>query len=193
MQMRPIAMIRMAMAAVLLLAQAGMAGRVAMADVVRWVDENGRIHYGNVVPKEYEAVTKPVRSGVDVTPEQRRNATLQADRERAALAEREMQLRGNRGTAQPAARTPVTGARPASAALSPAAACEGEWRAYRASEACFARYKVVGGGLKAEAFQACRQLTRPTCNEPAISPASSPISGFSPPEPSTRTSTSPGR
>ena len=134
-----------------------------------------------------------MRSGVDVTPEQRRNATLQADRERAALAEREMQLRGNRGTAQAVGRSPAAGARPMAGNASPNAVCEADWRAYQASEACFARYKVVGGGLKTEAFQACRQLTRPTCNEPAISPASSPISGFSPPEPSTRTSTSPGR
>ena len=193
MQMRPIVMIRMAMATVLLLAQAGVAGPSAMDDVVRWVDEKGRTHYGNVVPKEYEGVTRPVRGGIEVTPEQRRQAELQAERERAALAEREAQLSGNRGLAQPAARVPASGARPVAAGLSPAAACEGDWRAYRASEACFARYKVVGGGLKSEAFQACRQLARPTCNEPAIATGGSPVSGFAPPESSVRTSVSPGR
>lgn len=195
MRMRPNAMIRkatMAMVAALLALQAGVFGQLASAEVFRWVDEKGRTHYGNVVPKEYEAVTRPVRGGVDVTPEQRRQAELQAERERAALAEREAQFPGNRGQAQPAARTPVTGTRPTTA-LSPAVACEGDWRTYRASEACFARYKVVGGGLKPEAFQACRQLARPSCNEPAISPGGSPVSGFAPPESSVRTSVSPGR
>lgn len=195
MQMQLIVMIRMvtiAMVAVLMLVQAGMAGRVAAADVVRWVDEKGRTHYGNVVPQEYEGVTKPVRSGVEVTPEQRRNAELQAERERA-LAAQDAQLTGNRGPAQPAVRSPAGLPRPVAGNASPNAVCEADWRDYRASEACFARYKVVGGGLKSEAFQVCRQLTRPTCNEPALSPASTPTSGFAPPESSARTSTSPGR
>jgi hypothetical protein len=196
MQMRPIAMIRkttMAMAALLLLLPPAMTGHVGAADVFRWVDEQGRTHYGNVVPKEYESLTKPVRGGIEATPEQRRNAELQAERERAALAERESQLRGNRASDPPAARSPAASTRPVAGNVSPAAVCDADWRAYRASEACFARYKVVGGGLKSEAFQACRQLARPACNEPGIATGGSPVSGFAPPESSVRTSVSPGR
>jgi hypothetical protein len=39
--------------------------------------------------------------------------------------------------------------------------CREQWKQYRESEACFARYKVVGGGVKAEAFEHCPDVPQP--------------------------------
>jgi hypothetical protein len=53
-------------------------------------------------------------------------------------------------------------AEPASAPL-PAgtSACEAKWHRYLASAACFDQYRVVGGGLKPEAFQRCTEVPQP--------------------------------
>lgn len=51
---------------------------------------------------------------------------------------------------------------PADAPLPPGTpACEAAWHRYAASQACFDSYRVVGGGLKAEAFEHCEQLPEP--------------------------------
>ncbi|QHE87457.1 DUF4124 domain-containing protein [Hydrogenophaga sp. BPS33] len=40
-------------------------------------------------------------------------------------------------------------------------ACEAKWHRYLASAACFDQYRVVGGGLKPEAYQYCTEVPRP--------------------------------
>lgn len=40
-------------------------------------------------------------------------------------------------------------------------ACEALWHRYLASAACFDQYRVVGGGLKPEAFQRCTEVPQP--------------------------------
>ncbi len=53
-------------------------------------------------------------------------------------------------------------AEPASAPLPPGtSACEARWHRYLASRACFDQYRVVGGGLKPEAFQRCTEVPQP--------------------------------
>ncbi|MBT9463356.1 hypothetical protein [Hydrogenophaga sp.] len=55
---------------------------------------------------------------------------------------------------------------PATAPLPPGTtACEARWHRYAASAACFDQYRVVGGGLKPEAFQRCTEVPQPDpCN-----------------------------
>jgi hypothetical protein len=84
------------------------------AELVRWTDDGGRVHYGLIsdVPQRY----------------------------------------ANRVV-------------PASAPLPPGTtACEASWHRYAASAACFDQYRVVGGGLKPEAFERCTEVPRPDCN-----------------------------
>lgn len=54
---------------------------------------------------------------------------------------------------------------PASTPLPPGTtACEARWHAFAASAACFDQYRLVGGGLKPEAFQRCTEVPQPDCN-----------------------------
>ena len=54
---------------------------------------------------------------------------------------------------------------PADAPLPPGTtACEARWHRYAASAACFDQYRLVGGGLKPEAFQRCTEVPQPDCN-----------------------------
>lgn len=39
--------------------------------------------------------------------------------------------------------------------------CREEWKKYRASQACFARYRLANGGVRAEAFQHCKEVKQP--------------------------------
>lgn len=39
--------------------------------------------------------------------------------------------------------------------------CQEEWRKYRDSQACFARYRLVDGGLKVEAYKHCAEIKQP--------------------------------
>lgn len=42
-------------------------------------------------------------------------------------------------------------------------ACERAQREFRESQECFARFRVVGGGVKAEAFEHCKEIMQPQC------------------------------
>lgn len=51
---------------------------------------------------------------------------------------------------------------PASAPLPPGtSACEARWHRYMTSAACFDQYRVVGGGLKPEAYRRCTEVPQP--------------------------------
>lgn len=51
---------------------------------------------------------------------------------------------------------------PANAPLPPGtSACEARWHRYMASAACFDQYRVVGGGLKPEAYRRCTEVPQP--------------------------------
>lgn len=39
--------------------------------------------------------------------------------------------------------------------------CEERWRRYRESVACFAPYRLVNGGVKAEAYRHCKEVKQP--------------------------------
>lgn len=55
---------------------------------------------------------------------------------------------------------------PAESPLPPGTtACQAAWHRYLASQACFDVYRVVGGGLKPDAFRYCQELPQPRpCN-----------------------------
>ncbi len=54
---------------------------------------------------------------------------------------------------------------PASTPLPPGTtACEARWHRFAASAACFDQYRLVGGGLKPEAFERCTEVPQPDCN-----------------------------
>jgi hypothetical protein len=51
---------------------------------------------------------------------------------------------------------------PASAPLPPGTStCEARWHRYLVSAACFDQYRLVGGGLKPEAYRHCTEVPQP--------------------------------
>jgi hypothetical protein len=132
------------------------------ATVYRWVDEQGRVHYAEVVPERYRATAKPVDVSAGApSAAQQREAGERADRERAraeAIAP---------PSARPPARAASAPAAPRPVARRPAQVpneqtdCQTWQRLYLESIACFDPHRTVGGGIKPEAFEKCNVVPEP--------------------------------
>lgn len=136
---------------------------VAYASTVyRWVDEQGRVHYSDVVPERYRSKAKPVNASVaEPSAEQQREALERNQRERA----RALLPSVDRSTLD--ASTPAASAASAPLSKRPVRLpddrtdCETWQRLYEESAECFGPYRTVGGGVKPEAFDVCNVVPEP--------------------------------
>ncbi len=129
------------------------------AGIYRWVDANGAVHYGDKVPEVHKDKAKPV-SVTAASEVERAAAQARASRERSLVDS----LKGEREVASKARVTTLTA--PPPAAVSRKLTCEQEWLAFEVSGACFAPYRLVGGGIKVEAFNQCTDIPQPKCQKP---------------------------
>lgn len=159
----PTATIRTLLAGALL----ALAFGAGAAPIYRWVDENGRTHLADVVPEKYRAsATRIDTGGSEVSPQQRQEAEARAAREKALAEEAARRRTAAAAPAAPAsaASAPGSARRPAQG-VTETTDCDTWWRLFRESEACFGSYRVVGGGIKVEAFERCTSIPspEPTC------------------------------
>ncbi|MBQ0833197.1 DUF4124 domain-containing protein [Marinobacter sp.] len=152
---------------------------VASAEVYKWLDESGNIHFGDRVPEKY----RQAGEAVDV---QMRRPTA-ADRQKAeALAEsirqaadsvQERRLEeiesikegpeqsGQVSASQKATNySPPNTLRPGQARLTRKQRMENYEAAmarYKESQRCFAPYQKLGGGTRGYAFNHCETVERP--------------------------------
>jgi hypothetical protein len=143
----------------------GAAGLAHGAEIYRWVDEQGRVHYGNSVPEAFRHKAKSVDTrGAEAGDAQRSEAEARLAKERAqleALKQQRTKPPASPGRPPPSpVKSPPAAASRASVSRS---ACEEQWKRYRESQACFAPYRLAGGGIKAEAFKNCVEIPEPTC------------------------------
>jgi len=123
----------------------------ASADVFRWVDEVGKVHYGDQVPDRYRSSQRKVQ------PNQAESTA--ADRSSASPEPRQ-----NPPSAPP---QPVPAGAPAIANQirpSPRALCDAEWKRFLDSAACYGPFHVGRGGIRAEAVTVCGPaVIAPSC------------------------------
>ena len=134
----------------------------AGATVYRWVDDQGKIHYSEIVPQPYQGVAKPVDAPAnDPTAEQRREALGRAQKEKAKAAAIEtdrQRLPASAPTASAASQP--AGKRPAETPTDQTD-CETWQRLYLESIECFGSYRTVRGATKPEAFDVCNVVAEP--------------------------------
>jgi Domain of unknown function (DUF4124) len=131
--------------------------------IYRWVDKQGKTHFGDAVPSEYKAGAKTVDNKV----------TAPSAEEQAAAIERAGQQR-EKAHAAPAPKPPPLA--PARAPSAPASSvmpkrppnapnddtdCDTWRRLYRESLDCFGPYRTAHGATKAEGFARCTSVTEP--------------------------------
>lgn len=132
-------------------------------DIYRWVDEQGRTHWSDVVPERYKSRATRIDSRQhELTPEQQREAAERAARERArAPALPEPPAADAPPTVTPAAPAPPAVVKRPVERVTDSTDCATWWRLFHESEACFGPFRTVGGGIKPEAFEYCNEIPSP--------------------------------
>lgn len=128
-----------------------------LAQVFRWVDERGVVHYGDAVPERYQGTARPMDlQGTVLTQAQKAQAEarLEADRQFLKVAP----------PAPAASRPKVAAIGPLASAGGPQAglSCEQQWARYEAAWQCLNPYRNANGSVKPEGFALCPVLTQPT-------------------------------
>ena len=132
------------------------------ATVYRWVDDQGKVHYSDVVPERYRSsATLFTAPASEPTAEQRHEAVERVQKEKA------------RAAATTTSRDRLSeGIPPAQAASQPAVKrpaqipndqtdCETWQRLYWESIECFGPFRTVRGATKPEAFDVCNVVPAP--------------------------------
>ncbi|MBT9613479.1 MAG: DUF4124 domain-containing protein [Burkholderiales bacterium] len=130
------------------------------ADMFKWVDEKGRIHYGESVPEQYKrSATHFEEKGAEPIDAKSQKAAASLAKDSAAPAK--SKVRRQAKSNKPHSKSPALPV--SSGSQDKGSSCEAEKRKYRESEACFAPYRNATGGIKAEAFKHCVEVKEPQC------------------------------
>ena len=137
---------------------------VAGAAVYRWVDDQGKVHYAEVVPQRYQGVAKQVGAAAnEPSAEQRRDALARSQQEKARAAERHRTLANIPSAANAvsaAAASAPAGKRPAQLP-NDQTDCKTWQRLYMESIECFGPFRTAHGATKPEAFEVCNVVAEP--------------------------------
>lgn len=135
---------------------------VVAATIYRWVDEQGKVHYSEVVPERYRGVARAVGAPAnEPSDEQQREALERARKDKANAAA----IATDRDRLPAAAASAAASAQPAT--KRPAKVpddqtdCETWQRLYLESSECFGPYRTVRGATKPEAFSVCNVVPEP--------------------------------
>lgn len=140
------------------------------APIYRWVDKQGATHYSSVVPKDYQDVAQLMDQTIVKPSSQERQLALERAAQQKAEAAKiskaseatlgdvassseSMSEIPDRREKRPT-KTPIKGP-------TKDTDCKTWSRLYQESGECFAPYRVVGGGIKKEAFEHCMPVAQP--------------------------------
>lgn len=127
------------------------------AQVAKWVDEKGIVHYGDVVPDKYRDHAKAL--------------VLRRDAPHPAQ-EKEVQLPTQHYREPKRAASLAPEPTPTAVIDSPAPlqtdglSCQEQWVRYRQAQECFGPFRNANGSMKVEAIAQCPIVEEPTnCND----------------------------
>jgi len=145
------------------------------ADVYRWTDEAGRIHFSDSVPERFRVSAQRVRIGTPRSEAQQLQAieAAGAERRRAMAYQAESPQTAAPSLvqpAQPSAESPareVAASQPSFGDRFDTRDCAALYQQYWDSQACFAQYQTKTG-IRAEAFKHCTEVRDPSdkCGPP---------------------------
>lgn len=142
-------------------------------EIYRWVDEQGKTHFSDIVPEKYKDRAKPVQAKTnEPSPEERSRAIERAGNVMAGTgAASTAPTAKEASTAKSAAPATKAAKRPPRAPTEETD-CETWRRLYRESLDCFAPYRTTRGTTKAEAFDHCTPVVEPPirCGRVSTSP-----------------------
>lgn len=127
------------------------ANAAVSAEIYRWTDEKGQVHFGDLVPESGKASASRVdTSSSTISEAERKAGEARLERERTEIAR------------------PVNGGGPAAASRATTTLpesrktdCAEQWRKFNESIACFDAYRMTSGAMRPEAFDKCVQVRQP--------------------------------
>jgi Domain of unknown function (DUF4124) len=134
------------------------------ATVYRWVDSQGKTHFGDTVPSAYKGVAQPITNKVTApSPEQQRLAQERAaeQKAKARAAGLPQGTESAASAATPAASAPKPVLKRPPQAPTEDTACSTWQLLYQESLDCFGPYRTTRGATKAEAFDHCTPVPAP--------------------------------
>jgi hypothetical protein len=140
------------------------------ATTYNWIDKQGTPHFSNVVPDEYKGAAVSVdQSAERPLPRELHRSTMRKSAHQADAAKAPEVPTKASGAVSVSQETPPkadkrAAGRPAKRpAKAPSADtdCETWQRLFQESGECFAPFRVVGGGIKKEAFEHCTPVVAP--------------------------------
>ena len=130
----------------------------ARAQIQRWVDDQGVVHFSNAGPQPSDQVASPVTE----LPLARQPSAADA-----AAAQQQLKKYQEQLAQKPTAPASAAPAAPAAKGPSPNdQSCAAQWARYNASYACMDPYRMSRGGIRPEAFEKCPQVAQPDCPAP---------------------------
>jgi hypothetical protein len=126
----------------------------ARAELFKWVDENGKTHYGDQVPERYQQKQQSLKVDKAPSRDERNAALLRIQKEKNAANA----MKAQRDAKAESAGRPAKGG---AAAPSNETPCQKEWRLFLDSKTCFQPFRTATGGIRAEAYQHCKEMSEP--------------------------------
>lgn len=125
------------------------------AGIYKWIDESGTVHYGDTVPDKYKASATEEPELIDTLTGPERAEAIRGREKAREIMERDPL------TEEPASDTSSETTVLDTDEDSRKAACQQQWQKYNESLECFAPYRNALGGVKAEAYNYCVEVTKP--------------------------------
>ena len=120
------------------------------AELYRWTDEMGRVHFSDSIPRANKNKAKIVDlKSADVPPQQIQEAQARLAKEKSRLNQPSPAIAViPQGKTQP---------------LDKESSCEDQWAKYDESWACFNPYRTANGSVRREAYEHCSEMKSPSC------------------------------
>jgi hypothetical protein len=132
---------------------------VQAADLYRWVDEDGKTHFSDIVPEKYKKSAKRYDSGQYKVNEADRKAAQERARQ---VAEHPVNKTAPQETAQD--KQSISMDAPAKQQKKPVNPndCNALRQQYAESQACFSTFRNANGSVRGEAFERCVDVPDPS-------------------------------
>jgi len=122
-----------------------------------WTDDQGKVHYADVVPEKYRSRAKPVSPDTTAPSAEEQRAALTR-----AASDKSKASSTTASSPAPAAAPSAPGSRRRPARVpNPDTDCETWARLYRESLECFGPFRTARGATRPEAFEHCTAVDAP--------------------------------
>lgn len=135
----------------------------ASAEMYKWVDDKGKVHFGDSVPVKYQQKADTLNTFKGPTDQQKSEAQQAAARTKALAHEYQYRSAEKQAveTMQRAQEAEASGEKKQASSKTGKKGCAQKLKRFHDSSSCFNNYRNANGSLKAAAYKKCKNVSRP--------------------------------